>query len=105
VSMTGAVRAGSPGFNGSGGAAGSAGTASSWPSARRISTAAKEAAIRAALASGKGVLKVARELGTGSSTVQRVKAAMRQPVERRPDGDPQMSADHLDQWYPGRIGS
>jgi DNA invertase Pin-like site-specific DNA recombinase len=39
-------------------------------------SAQKEGAIRAALASGKGVLKVARELGTGSSTVQRVKAAM-----------------------------
>jgi len=44
----------------------------------------KEAAIRAALASGKGVLKVARELGTGSSTVQRVKGAMRLPGERHP---------------------
>jgi len=44
----------------------------------------KEAAIRAALASGKGVLKVARELGTGSSTVQRVKAAMRPAAEGRP---------------------
>ena len=29
----------------------------------------------AALASGKGILKVARELGTGSSVVQRIKAA------------------------------
>jgi hypothetical protein len=35
---------------------------------------ATEAAIRAALASGKGILKVARELGTGSSVVQRIKA-------------------------------
>lgn len=35
-----------------------------------------EAAIHAALASGKGVLKVARELGVGGSTVQRVKRAM-----------------------------
>jgi uncharacterized protein (AIM24 family) len=31
---------------------------------------AREAAIRAALASGKGILKVAREFGTGSSVVQ-----------------------------------
>ena len=36
---------------------------------------AREAAIRAALASGKGILKVAREFGTGSSVVQRIKAA------------------------------
>jgi DNA invertase Pin-like site-specific DNA recombinase len=35
---------------------------------------ATEAAIRAVLASGKGILKVARELGTGSSVVQRIKA-------------------------------
>jgi len=35
---------------------------------------AREAAIRAALASGKGILKVAREFGTGSSVVQRIKA-------------------------------
>jgi hypothetical protein len=35
---------------------------------------ATEAAIRAALASGKGILKVAREFGTGSSVVQRIKA-------------------------------
>jgi hypothetical protein len=34
----------------------------------------REAAIRAALASGKGILKVARDLGTGSSVVQRIKA-------------------------------
>jgi hypothetical protein len=31
--------------------------------------------------------------------------AMGMPAERRPDGDLQMSADHLDQRYPGRIGS
>ena len=40
----------------------------------------EEAAIRVALASGKGVLRMARELGTGSSTVQRVKAAMSPPA-------------------------
>jgi len=33
--------------------------------------------IRASLASGKGILKTARELKVGSGTVQRVKAAMR----------------------------
>ena len=33
-------------------------------------------AIRASLAAGKGILKTARECGVGSSTVQRVKAAM-----------------------------
>jgi len=58
----------------------------------------------AALASGKGVLKVARELRTGSSTVQRAKAAMRSAPERQ-RWISAMSADHLDQWYPGRIGS
>jgi DNA invertase Pin-like site-specific DNA recombinase len=35
-----------------------------------------EDTIRAWLASGKGILKTARECGVGSSTVQRVKAAM-----------------------------
>jgi hypothetical protein len=35
-----------------------------------------EGAIRASLASGKGVLKTARELKVGSGTVQRVKRAM-----------------------------
>jgi DNA invertase Pin-like site-specific DNA recombinase len=35
-----------------------------------------EDAIRASLASGKGILKTARECRVGSSTVQRVKAAM-----------------------------
>jgi DNA invertase Pin-like site-specific DNA recombinase len=34
----------------------------------------REEAIRAALASGKGILKVARQFGTGSSVVQRIKA-------------------------------
>lgn len=36
----------------------------------------KEATIRAALASGQGILKVAREVGCGSSVVQRIKAEM-----------------------------
>ena len=35
-----------------------------------------EDAIRASLASGKGILKTARELKVGSGTVQRVKAGM-----------------------------
>jgi DNA invertase Pin-like site-specific DNA recombinase len=35
-----------------------------------------EKAIRASLASGKGILKTARELKVGSGTVQRVKQAM-----------------------------
>jgi DNA invertase Pin-like site-specific DNA recombinase len=38
--------------------------------------ATREAAIRAALASGKGILKTARECGTGVSVVQRIKADM-----------------------------
>jgi hypothetical protein len=42
-----------------------------------------EDAIRASLASGKGILKTARECGVGSSTVQRVKAGM----ARRYPGD------------------
>src|SRR3954454_25360661 len=50
------------------------GTKSGKPIGRARISAEKEAAIRASLASGKGVLKVAREVGTGSSTVQRIKA-------------------------------
>ena len=38
--------------------------------------ATKEAAIRSALASGKGILKTARECRTGTSVVQRIKAEM-----------------------------
>jgi DNA invertase Pin-like site-specific DNA recombinase len=53
-----------------------AGTKSGKPIGRPGISADKEQAIRAALASGKGVLKVAREVGTGSSTVQRIKAEM-----------------------------
>ncbi len=60
------------------------GTKSGKPIGRARISPRKEAAIRAALASGKGVLKVARELRTGSSTVQRVKAAMRLPAEQHP---------------------
>ena len=41
-----------------------------------------ERAIRAALAAGKGIRRVARECGVGTSVVQRIKA------ERRPSGDP-----------------
>jgi DNA invertase Pin-like site-specific DNA recombinase len=50
------------------------GTKSGKPIGRARIAPAKEAAIRAALASGKGILKVAREFGTGSSVVQRIKA-------------------------------
>jgi DNA invertase Pin-like site-specific DNA recombinase len=39
-----------------------------------------EDAIRAALATGKGIRKVAGEMGLGTSTVQRVKAEMEQPA-------------------------
>jgi hypothetical protein len=42
--------------------------------AGRLAAQSTEAAIRAALASGKGILKVARDLETGSSVVQRIKA-------------------------------
>jgi DNA invertase Pin-like site-specific DNA recombinase len=50
------------------------GTRSGKPIGRARIDPATEAAIPAALASGKGILKVARELGTGSSVVQRIKA-------------------------------
>ncbi len=40
---------------------------------RKPVSAKMEAAIRAELATGKGMLKIARELGGGSGTVQRVK--------------------------------
>jgi DNA invertase Pin-like site-specific DNA recombinase len=51
------------------------GTRSGKPIGRARIDPAREAAIRAALASGKGILKVARESGTGSSVLQRIKAA------------------------------
>jgi transposase len=38
--------------------------------------AAPEAAIRAALTSGKGIEKVAAQVGVGTGTVQRIKAEM-----------------------------
>jgi transposase-like protein len=46
---------------------------------RRRWTGAKEreAAVGAALAAGKGILKVARDFGTGNSVVQRIKAGRR----------------------------
>ena len=50
------------------------GTKSGKPIGRARIDAAREAAIRAALASGKGILKTARECGTGTSVVQRSKA-------------------------------
>ena len=52
------------------------GTKSGRPIGRAKIDAKKEAAIRTALASGKGILKTARECGTGSSVVQRIKAEM-----------------------------
>jgi DNA invertase Pin-like site-specific DNA recombinase len=48
------------------------GTKSGKPIGRAKIDATREAAIRAALASGKGILKT----GTGSSVVQRIKAEM-----------------------------
>jgi DNA invertase Pin-like site-specific DNA recombinase len=52
------------------------GTKSGKPIGRARIDATKEAAIRAALASGKGVLKTAREFKTGTSVVQRIKSEM-----------------------------
>jgi len=52
------------------------GTKSGKPIGRARIDATKEAAIRAALSSGKGILNVARECGVGSSTVQRIKASL-----------------------------
>jgi DNA invertase Pin-like site-specific DNA recombinase len=52
------------------------GTKSGKPIGRAKIDATKEVAIRTALASGKGILKTARECGTGSSVVQRIKAEM-----------------------------
>ena len=52
------------------------GTRSGKPIGRAKIDATREAAIRAALASGKGILKTARECGTGVSVVQRIKAEM-----------------------------
>jgi DNA invertase Pin-like site-specific DNA recombinase len=54
------------------------GTRSGTPIGRARIPAAKEKAIRAALAVGdKGILKIAAEHGVGSGTVQRIKAEMR----------------------------
>src|SRR5215467_5785096 len=52
------------------------GTRSGKPIGRARIDAIKEAAIRAALAGGKGVLKTAREFKTGTSVVQRIKSEM-----------------------------
>jgi len=52
------------------------GTKSGKPIDRAKIDATKEAAIRAALASGMGILSTARECGTGTSVVQRTKAEM-----------------------------
>ena len=53
------------------------GTKSGKPIGRPSITSAKETAIRAALVAGdKGVIKIARELGVGVGTVQRIKIEM-----------------------------
>jgi DNA invertase Pin-like site-specific DNA recombinase len=52
------------------------GTKSGKPIGRAKIGAGKEAAIRALLTNGKGILKTARECGTGASVVQRIKAEM-----------------------------
>ena len=52
------------------------GTKSGKPIGRAKIDPKREAAVRGALASGKGILKTARECGTGSSVVQRIKAEM-----------------------------
>jgi hypothetical protein len=52
------------------------GTKSGKPIGRARIDPKVEEAIRVSLASGKGVLKTAREVKVGSGTVQRVKAAM-----------------------------
>jgi DNA invertase Pin-like site-specific DNA recombinase len=54
------------------------GTKSGKPIGRARTDPKKEAVIREALASGKGILKVARECGAGVGVVQRIKAAMGQ---------------------------
>jgi DNA invertase Pin-like site-specific DNA recombinase len=50
------------------------GTKSGRPIGRARISPAKEAAIRSALASGTGIRRTARECGTGTSAVQRIKA-------------------------------
>jgi DNA invertase Pin-like site-specific DNA recombinase len=52
------------------------GTKSGKPIGRARIDPTREAAIRAALASGNGILKTARQCGTGTSVVQRIKAEM-----------------------------
>jgi DNA invertase Pin-like site-specific DNA recombinase len=52
------------------------GTKSGKPIGRARIDATKEAAIRASLAKGKGILRTARECRTGGSVVQRIKAEM-----------------------------
>jgi DNA invertase Pin-like site-specific DNA recombinase len=52
------------------------GTKSGAPIGRARTSPEVEDAIRAALASGKGIHKVAKEIGVGTGTVQRIKAEM-----------------------------
>jgi DNA invertase Pin-like site-specific DNA recombinase len=54
------------------------GTKSGRPIGRPKILPKKEAAVRAALATGAGILKVARNLGMGTGTVSRIAAEMRQ---------------------------
>jgi DNA invertase Pin-like site-specific DNA recombinase len=53
------------------------GTKSGNPIGRRPISTAKDSAIRASLASGKGIIKTARETGSGVGTVQRIAKAIR----------------------------
>jgi DNA invertase Pin-like site-specific DNA recombinase len=58
------------------------GTKSGKPIGRAKIPPMKEAEIRAALKAGNGILKTARECNTGTSVVQRIKAAMAVPLQR-----------------------
>jgi hypothetical protein len=56
------------------------GTKSGKPIGRAKIAPTREAAIRAALERGNGILKTARECQTGTSVVQRIKATMAVPL-------------------------
>ena len=60
------------------------GTKSGRPIGRARIGTTKEAAIRTALASGKGILTTARECGTGTSAVQRIKSEMARDENTNP---------------------
>ena len=59
------------------------GTKSGKPIGRARIDAGREAAIRTALETGQGILKTARQYGTGTSVVQRIKAEMPEAITRR----------------------